>query len=653
MISVRIVFLGGLGEIGRNCFCLEVDGRILVVDCGIMFPDADMPGIDLVLPDFTYLRDNADRVEAVVLTHAHEDHAGGLAFLLRDISVPIYGSALSLALGAEPHRGSGHARSHRADPGRRRPAVTHRPDRVPVHPGHALGAARLCGRVLHARGHDPPHRRLQARPHSGRRPPHRPRDVGELARQDGGIRLLMSDSTNAERPGFTPSESTVGVAMRPLFREHPDKRFIVASFASHLHRVEQVAEAAIAHGRKVAFVGRSMMQNVSMARERGFIDLPAYAVIDIEETARYAAGDVCIICTGSQGEPMTALSLMAADEHKYVKVSPDDVVVISAHAIPGNESNVSHVIDSMYRAGAEVVHDRTSPVHVSGHASQEELKFVLSLLQPEWFIPVHGEYRHLVHHAHLAHEVGVGDDNVYHLRGRRRGHDHRRRRRSGTARGPAGYMYVDGIVGDVSHGVLRDRRMLSEEGVVVVIVTVDAATGEIVTGPEIVTRGWVYAPEADDLIEDAKDVVARRDRESRGRGQHRLRHDAAALPQVARPLHRRAHPPASAGDPRRHGDLSSGEHRRRPLRPARPRHRWRQRSGHRDLPGARARGAFVWVNDIFEDRAAAVARISAATRTASGQGRRHEPAQDHAHPRGHRPGRHPGEQRRHPDHRLR
>ena len=506
-MSVRIVFLGGLGEIGRNCFCLEVDGRILVVDCGIMFPDADMPGIDLVLPDFTYLRENADRVEAVLLTHAHEDHAGGLAFLLRDISVPIYGSALSLALARNRIDEAGMLDRTEliavADGERRRIGpiecqfvpVTHS-----VPHGFAVAFFTPEGTIVHTGDF-----KLDLTPVDGRHT-----DLallGELARRDDGIRLLLSDSTNAERPGFTPSESTVGAAMRALFREHADKRFIVASFASHLHRVEQVAHAAIAHGRNVAFVGRSMLQNVSMARERGFIDLPEYAVLDIEETAKYAPGEICIICTGSQGEPMSALSLMAAHEHKYVKVSPDDVVVISAHAIPGNESNVSRVIDAMHRAGAEVVHDRTSPVHVSGHASQEELKFMLSLLSPEWFVPVHGEYRHLVHHARLAHEVGVPEDHVLVCEDGDvvtlgdAGAEVERRAV------PAGYMYVDGIVGDVSRGVLRDRRMLSEEGVVVVIVTVDATTGEIVTGPEIVTRGWVYAPEAEDLIEDAKEVV--------------------------------------------------------------------------------------------------------------------------------------------------
>jgi ribonuclease J len=504
---VRIVFLGGLGEIGRNCFCLEVDDRILVVDCGIMFPDADMPGVDLVLPDFTYLRDNADRVDGVLLTHAHEDHAGGLAFLLRDVAVPIYGSQLSLAL----------ARNRIDEAG-----MLDRTELIPVHDGerrhigsfdcqfipvthsvpHGFATAFFtpAGTIIHTGDF-----KLDLTPVDGRRT-----DLallGELARLDGGVRLLLSDSTNAERPGFTPSESTVGVAMRALFREYPEARFIVTSFASHIHRVQQVAQAAIAHGRRIAFVGRSMEHNISMSRELGYLDIPSHAVIDIEETARYAPGDICIICTGSQGEPMSALSLMAAHEHKHVKISEDDVVVISAHAIPGNESNVSRVIDALHRAGAEVVHDRNSAVHVSGHASQEELKFVLTLLQPDWFVPVHGEYRHLVHHAQLARDAGVDpehvlvceDGDVVVLGDEGVELDHRAV--------PSGYMYVDGIVGDIGHGVLRDRRALAEEGVVVVIVTIDSRTGEIVTGPEIVTRGWVYAPEAENLLEDARQTV--------------------------------------------------------------------------------------------------------------------------------------------------
>jgi ribonuclease J len=509
---VKIVFLGGLGEIGRNCFCLEVDDRILVVDCGIMFPEAEMPGIDLVLPDFTYLRENADRVEAAFLTHAHEDHAGGLAYLLRDVSMPIYGSLLSLGL----------ARNRIDEAG-----MLGRTELIPVHDGerrmigpfdcefipvthsvpHAFATAyhTPAGTILHSGDF-----KLDPTPVDGRKT-----DMslmGAIAKRAGGVKLLLSDSTNACRPGFTPSESTVGDTLRSVFRDYPDQRLIVASFASHLHRVRQVAEQAVQAGRRIAFLGRSMVHNVALGREMGMLDIPVDRVIDIDEVPRYAPGEVCIICTGSQGEPMSALSLMAAHEHKHVKISADDVVVISAHAIPGNETNVSRIIDSLHRAGAEVLHGGSSPVHVSGHASQEELKMLLNIVQPEWFVPVHGEYTHMVHHARLAESVGVAKDHVLvcedgdaltiELTGDGRAAIEVERRAV-----PAGYLYVDGIVGDVGQGVLRDRRNLAEEGLVVVIVTIDAKTGEVVTGPEIVTRGWVYAPEAEELLEEAKAAV--------------------------------------------------------------------------------------------------------------------------------------------------
>ena len=287
---------------------------------------------------------------------------------------------------------------------------------------------------------------------------------------------------------------------------------IVASFASHLHRVKQVAEQAVASGRKVVFLGRSMVNNVALGREMGMLDIPVSAVIDIEDVPKYRPGEVCIICTGSQGEPMAALSLMAAHEHKHVKISSDDVVVISAHAIPGNEISVTRIIDSLHRAGAEVLHGGSSPVHVSGHASQEELKMLINIVEPEWFVPVHGEYTHMVHHARLAEQVGVPRDHVIicedgdklTLEPRRDGTASLEVERRAV---PAGYQYVDGIVGDVGVGVLRDRRNLAEEGFVAVIVTVDSTTGEIVTGPEIVTRGWVHGPEAEELLEDAKDAV--------------------------------------------------------------------------------------------------------------------------------------------------
>jgi ribonuclease J len=505
--TVRIVFLGGLGEIGRNCFCLECDGRILVVDCGLMFPATDMPGVDLVLPDFTYLRENAERVEGVVLTHGHEDHHGGLAYLLRDVPVPIYGSALSLALARNRIAEAGvldRTRLVAVRDGERRSIGPFDCEFVPVTHSvpHSLATAyhTPAGTILHTGDF-----KLDLSPVDGRKT-----DLallGEIARRPEGVRLLMSDSTNAERPGFTASESTVGESMRALLRNHPDRRFIVACFSSHLHRVQQVARAAIGEGRRVAFVGRSMTTNVTIAREMGLLDVPTGRVVDIEETPRLTPGEVCVICTGSQGEPLSALSLMAAHEHKWVKVSDDDVVVISAHAIPGNESNVHRVIDALHRAGAEVLHEDIAPVHVSGHASQDELKFMLNLVRAEWFVPVHGEYRHLVNHAHLAEEVGLSPERVLVCEDGdalvldTQGVDVERKAV------PAGYLYVDGIVGDVGHGVLRDRRNLAEEGVVVVIVTVDATSGEVVTGPEIVTRGWVHATEAEDLIEEAKAAV--------------------------------------------------------------------------------------------------------------------------------------------------
>jgi len=336
--------------------------------------------------------------------------------------------------------------------------------------------------------------------------------MGAIANRAGGVKLLLSDSTNACRPGFTPSESTVGDTLRSVFRDYPRQRMIVASFASHLHRVRQVAEAAVVSGRKVVFLGRSMVNNVALGREMGMLDIPVSSVIDIDEVPRYAPGEVCIICTGSQGEPMSALSLMAAHEHKHVKISSDDVVVISAHAIPGNETSVSRIIDSLHRAGAEVLHGGSSPVHVSGHASQEELKMLLNIVDPEWFVPVHGEYTHMVHHARLAESVGVPadhvivceDGDVLTIEGAPGGATSIEVERRAV---PAGYLYVDGIVGDVGQAVLRDRRNLAEEGLVVVIVTIDAATGEVVTGPEIVTRGWVHAPEAEEMLGEASEVV--------------------------------------------------------------------------------------------------------------------------------------------------
>jgi len=508
--DVRVVFLGGLGEIGRNCACIEVEGRILVIDVGLMFPRDDMPGIDLVLPDLSYLIDNASRLDGVVLTHGHEDHVGGLAFLLREIdrALPVYGSPLTLGLARgriEEAGVAGKADMIPVDDGERVRIGVFDCQFVPVTHSVPHGFATVvrtpAGTVVHSGDF-----KLDLTPVDGR-----VTDLaalGEVAREDDGVRLLLADSTNAETAGSTPSESTAGRWLRRLFAEHADQRLIVASFASHLHRVEQVALAAVSAGRRVAFLGRSMVQNVALAREMGLFALADAEIVDIEDVQHLPPEEVCIICTGSQGEPMSALSLMAAHDHKWVKIGPDDAVIISAHAIPGNESNVTRVIDGLHRAGAAVLHEGNADVHVSGHASADELRTLLRLLSPEWFVPVHGEYRHLVRHAALAVECGVADDHAMVCEDG----DAVTLTDSGATVDrrvvPSGYLYVDGIVGDIGHGVLRDRRALAEEGIVVVFVTVDAATGEIVTGPEIETKGWVHAPEAEELLDEARDVVA-------------------------------------------------------------------------------------------------------------------------------------------------
>ena len=505
---VRITFLGGLGEIGRNCAAVELGGRIMLLDCGLMFPDLEMPGVDLVLPDFTWLRENADRVDGCVVTHGHEDHAGGLSFLLRELSFPIYGSALTLGLARNRLEEAGVLDRTELvvvrDNERRRIGpfdiefipVTHS-----VPDGFATVFHTPQGVILHSGDF-----KLDLAPVDGR--------ITDLARigaiaANEGIRLLLSDSTNAEEPGFTASESSVGETLKDLFRDHADKRVVVTCFASHIHRVQQVAEVAIASGRTIATLGRSMAKNVALAREMGLLRIPDRCIVDIDRIGDLDPRRVCVISTGSQGEPMSALALMAAGENKRLQVGEGDLVILSSHAIPGNEMNVGKVIDGLHRRGAEVVHSGIADVHVSGHAMQGELSMLLSIARPEHFIPVHGEYRHLTHHTRLAIKMGVHPDKVLLAEDG----DVVELSDSGlefVGEVPAGYLYVDGIVGDVGHGVLRDRRVLSEEGVVLVVVTVDARSGEVLTGPEIITRGWVFEREAEGLLDEARKVVRAR-----------------------------------------------------------------------------------------------------------------------------------------------
>ena len=504
--DVRVIFLGGLGEIGRNCMVVEHDDRLLLIDCGLMFPDADMHGIDLVLPDFTWLRENAHRIEACVATHGHEDHVGGLQFLLRELSFPIYGSQVTLGLARHRIEEAGLLGKTELIPvvdNERRYIGPFDVEFIPVTHSvphaHAIALHTPQGVIVHSGDF-----KIDLTPVDDRRTDLA--RLGALAAGDG-IRLLMLDSTNAEERGSAPSERSVGVVLRQLFTEHRHQRIITASFASHIHRVQQIAEAAVDAGRVVATLGRSMINNVRMARDLGLIRLPDKSFIDIEDIDDFPPEKVCVISTGSQGEPMAALSLLARGDSKFVKVGPQDTVIFSSHAIPGNESNVNRVIDGLLRAGANVVHSGIADVHATGHAQAEDLKMYLSITEPEWFVPIHGEYHHMVANARHAQTMGVPESRVVLCEdgdvititddGIER-----------TDRVPAGMLYVDGIVGDVGQGVLRDRRVLAEEGVVVVVVTVDVGAAKVLVGPEIITRGWVYAPEAEDLIEEGCEAVA-------------------------------------------------------------------------------------------------------------------------------------------------
>jgi ribonuclease J len=502
---VRVVFLGGLGEIGRNCACIEVDGRIMLLDCGLMFPEDDMPGVDLVLPDFTYLRENADRFEGCIITHGHEDHAGGLSYLLRELSFPIFGSALTLGLARSRIEEAGllgRTKLIAVKDGERRKIGPFDVEFIPVTHSVPHGFATAFhtpqGVILHSGDF-----KIDLTPVDGR--------TTDLARlgaiaDSEGVRLLLCDSTNAEEEGHTKSESSVGKVLEGLFAAHKDKRVIVACFASHIHRIQQIADAAIAHGRTVATLGRSMGKNVALARTMGLLTIPDDKLVDIEAIGKLDPKKVCVISTGSQGEPMSALTLMAAGENRRLTVGEGDLVVLSSHAIPGNETSVGKVIDGLCRLGAEVIHSGLADVHVSGHAKRDELRLIQSITRPHSFIPVHGEFRHLTHHAKLAVEMGVPqsrvllaeDGDIVELTDQ--GMDF-------AGEVPAGYLYVDGIVGDVGQGVLRDRRVLAEEGVVMVVFTVDTKSGDVITGPEIITRGWVYAPEAEKLLDEAKSVV--------------------------------------------------------------------------------------------------------------------------------------------------
>jgi ribonuclease J len=485
--------------------CVELDGRILIVDVGLSFPNADMPGIDLVLPDFDYVRNNASRVEAVVLTHGHEDHIGALAYLLREFDhLPVYGTPFTLALlkgKLEEHKVADRATLHTVTPGEgatvgpfsmRFLRVTHSiPD------GMAVAIDTPYGTILHTGDF-----KIDQTPLDGR-----PTDLHGLAEEASGtgVHLLLSDSTNAEEAGYTSSEQSVGPVVTRIVANAPEI-VVAACFSSHIHRIQQIVNAAVANERVVAFLGRSMHNSVRAARELGLLTVDDRDVVDIEEVAHIDPGRVVVICTGSQGEPFSALSLMAQRQHKWVKLQEQDTVVLSSSLIPGNEPAIHRVVDALYRTGADVFHMPADPVHASGHAAAEELRLMLSLVRPRWFIPVHGERRHLQHHARLAEEVGIPHDHVIICE-------------DGDVvdvgeqvaivdRVQAGMTFVDGLgIGDVGGEVLRDRRKLAGDGVVVVVVTVDSQSGELVSGPDIVNRGFVYEEASQYILDEARERV--------------------------------------------------------------------------------------------------------------------------------------------------
>lgn len=501
--AVKIIFLGGTGEVGRNMLAVESGGEILVIDCGLSFPTEEMLGVDLVLPDFSYLKERKDQVRGVILTHGHEDHVGALSWFLREIDVPVYGTALTLGIARRRLQEHG-VRSNMNEvkaPGSQRigsfdcrfVAMSHSiPDAMSV----ILDTPE--GRILYTGDF-----KLDDNPIDGRHT-----DLETLGRLGAeGVDLLLGDSTNAERPGRTPSESIVGDGLRDIFKG-ATRRIVLACFASNLHRIQQVVEIAEEMGRKVSFVGRSMVANVEVGRELGYLKVSPDTIVDIDSLGSFPPEDMVVVCTGSQGEPLSALSLIAAGDHKKLRVEKNDVVILSASAIPGNESAVHRVLNGLYRAGANVFHAGNATVHVSGHGASEELAELIRTVKPANFVPVHGEYRHLALHSQIAIRSGVPEDrikicedgDVIELK------DGRIKRGDKVRHG---MVFVDGLgVGDVGPVVLRDRQVLAGDGILICVVTIDAQNGEILAGPDLISRGFVYEDESRDFLEEAADRVA-------------------------------------------------------------------------------------------------------------------------------------------------
>lgn len=505
--KLRISFLGGMNEIGKNMTLYEYKNDMFIVDCGLAFPNSELPGVDVVIPDFTHIVNNIDKIKGIIITHGHEDHIGGLAYLLKQVSIPIYATKLTIGLikgKLEEHGLLGSAKLVEINP---RDNITLGSFNIElIHVNHsipdAVGLAIRCpaGVVIQTGDF-----KIDTTPVDG--------DMIDLPRFSEygrkGVLALLSDSTNAERPGYTMSEKTVGESFELLFRKARGKRIIVATFASNIHRVQQIIDVAESRNRKVAVIGRSLENLVKVGEELGYLNVPKNIMISIDEINNYPDDKLVIITTGSQGEPMSALTKISNGEHRKVSVTPNDYVIISATPIPGNEKMVGNVVNALMQRGVEVIYEKMYEVHVSGHACQEELKLMMGLVKPKYFIPVHGEQKHLMKHESLAISMGISKENIYvgsigetiELT-----EDYIKK----VANVPAGDIYVDGLgVGDVGNVVLNDRKKLSQDGIIIIVCTIDAHDGYVISGPDVVSRGFVYVKDNEELMESARDLACR------------------------------------------------------------------------------------------------------------------------------------------------
>ena len=502
---LKIIPLGGLHEVGKNITVFQYDNEMIVVDCGLSFPEDDMLGVDLVIPDITYIIKNQEKLKGMVITHGHEDHIGSVPYFLKQVNTPIYGTRLTLGLiknKLEEHRLVDSTKLNEVNPGETIKLGKHFKVEF-IQSSHSIPDSVMLaihtpvGTVLHTGDF-----KVDYTPMDGKI-----MDFGRLAELGNkGVLALMSDSTNAERKGFTMSESTVGEVFEKLFT-NCTKRIVVATFASNVHRVQQIVNCAVKYGRKIAVCGRSMINMITTARELGYIECPDNLFIDIDIINNYTDDQLLIITTGSQGETMSALTRMASGTHRKVKITPNDLVIISANPIPGNEKNVSKVIDSLMQIGAEVVYSALEDVHVSGHACQEEQKLILALTKPKYFIPVHGEYRHLIAHSETAKLMGVPKENIFKLEnGKILEMDKNSAEFTGMVQ--SGIILVDGLgIGDVGNVVLRDRQHLSQDGLIIVVLTMNGGSGEVIAGPDVISRGFVYVRESENVMDEIKAVV--------------------------------------------------------------------------------------------------------------------------------------------------